>query len=42
MGLRRVDVGVARKEGCRNVGTRRGGMGLVVRAEELAVISLKH
>lgn len=25
MGLRRVDEGVVRKEGCRNVGMRRGG-----------------
>lgn len=46
MGLRRVDVGVQRgREGCRNVGMRRGGVGLVARgwrvSEELVAISLK-
>lgn len=45
MGLRRVDVGVVRKEGCRNLGVRRGGMRLALRgwrgSEELAVISLR-
>lgn len=35
MGLRRVDVGVVRKESCRNVGMRRGGMKLAVRASEV-------
>lgn len=35
MGLRRVDMGVVRKEGCRNVGMRRGGMRLAVRAVEV-------
>lgn len=35
MGLRRVDRGVLRKEGYRNVGMRRGGMRLAVRAAEV-------
>lgn len=38
---RGADTGLVREEGCRNVGMRQLGGRLVVRAVELAVISLK-